>query len=369
MKRVLFPTASVALLSCLLILSCKKEEAPPEQIRSIKTVTVSTPATGQIRKFTGVIFAVNYSYLSFEDVSGRVIKLNADIGDEVKKGEILAVLDKQKYELELKDAQAQLKRAEAAVARTTAAYDREKLLFKKKASFQQRLDAVEFQYKAALSDELAGKAAVGLAERKLRHTDLKSPFDGFIGERFIQPNEEVIKGEAIFRIDEKGELEMQFDVPENLRKRVNLDTEGVVKVLGNSNVEVKCKISYLGTAARAGNAFPAKAILIGPPPNIKPGMTAEVSLSLPIEDSAAGFIIPINAILMGEEPKTGFVFIYKPATSTVKKTKVHFGGSQGNFGIVIDGIKEGDIIATAGVPFLLDGMKVKLFKPINKIGE
>ena len=100
---------------------------------------------------------------------------------------------------------------------------------------------------------------------------------------------------------------------------------------------------------------------------VKPGMTAEVSFSLPIEGDVAGFLIPPAAVLMGEEKKTGCVFVYDPATSTVKKTTVHFKGSQGNLGIVADGLKEGDIIAVAGVSFLLDGMKVHLYKPATKV--
>jgi RND family efflux transporter MFP subunit len=309
------------------------------------------------------VFAVKYAFLSFEDVSGRVIKLNADIGDKVKKGQVLAVLDKQKYQLDVKNAQAGLKKSEAQLQKAKSDYEREKVLFKKQASFQQRLDTRKFQFEAAVSGETSAKAALGLAERNLRHTELKSPYDGFVGERFIQPKQEVRKGEKIFRIDEKGAMEVQFTIPEGIRKRVKLNSEGTVKLSGHSGAgDIKSKISFLGTAASKGNAFPAKALLENPPATVKPGMTAEISLSLPIEQGASGFLIPPKAVLMGKDKKTGFVFIYNPATSTVKKTEVHFKGSQANLGIVSDGLKEGDIIAVAGVSFLLDKMKVNLYK-------
>lgn len=352
----------------LLLVSCGDKEKAVEQIRSIKTFKVSAQATGQTRKFSGVIFAVKYSFLSFEDVSGRVINLNVDIGDKVKKGQVLAVLDKQKYELDVKDAQANLKKAEAHLVKATSEYNREKELFAKQASFQQRLDTRKFQYEAAISGEKSAKAALGLASRNLAHTELKSPFDGFVGERFIQPNQEVTKGEKIFRIDEKGATEVQFSIPETLRKRFKLRQGGSVKLAGKE-VAVKCKISFLGTAANQGNAFPAKAVLLDPSVSVKPGMTAETSFLLPVEGKASGFLIPVTAVVMEKDPKTGFVFIYDPATTTVKKTKVHFAGSQGNLGIVTSGLKEGDIVANAGVSFLLDGMKVKLYKPIPEGGE
>jgi len=367
-KRLLY-VAVIAAFS-LLFISCGKKEKPVAQIRSIKTITVSSQATGQVRKFSGVVFAVNYSYLSFEDVSGRVIDLNVDIGDKVTKGQVLAVLDKQKYQLDVKNAQAKLKESEAKLIKAKSDYDREKILFKKQASFQQRLDTRKFQYEAALSGETSAKAALGLAERNLRHTELKSPYDGFVGERFIQPKQEVRKGEKIFRIDEKGAMEVQFNIPEGIRKRVKLNSGGTVRLAGHpGTAEIKSKISFLGTAASKGNAFPAKAILANPPVTVKPGMTAEISLLLPVKPAAAGFLIPPSAVIMDKDKKTGFVFVYNSATSTVKKTEVHFEGSQGNLGIVSDGLKNGDIIAVAGVSFLLDGMKVNLYKAVTKGGE
>lgn len=369
MKKKIMYLLAGSFLSFMLV-SCGEEEKPIEQIRSIKTFKVSSQATGQTRKFSGIVSAVNYSFLSFEDVEGRVVKLNVDIGDKVTKGQVLAVLDKQKYELDVKNAQANLKKAEANLVKATSEYNREKELFAKQASFQQRLDTRKFQYEAAVSEEKSAKAGLGLANRSLQHTELKTPFDGFVGERFIQPNQEVSKGAKIFRIDEKGAMEIQFSIPETLRKRLALGSEGIAKFAGNAEPDVKCKISFLGTAANQGNAFPAKAVLINSPVSVKPGMTAETSFILPMEGKgASGFLIPVTAVLMGKDAKSGFVFVYNPATSTVKKTKVHFGGSQGNLGIVKSGLNEGDLIADAGVSFLLDGMKVNLYKPAPEGGE
>jgi RND family efflux transporter MFP subunit len=190
--------ASVSLLFC----SCGKKEKIPEMVRSIKTITISQRSTKQIRKFSGIVYAVNYAYLSFEDVQGRVVKVNVDIGDEVQKGQILAVLDKEKYILDVKVAQAKLKKAQASLVKAEADYEREKVLFEKGASFQQRLDTRKFQYEAALSEVHSAQAGLKLAQRNLENTELKAPYEGFIGERFIQPNQEVGLGTRIFRIDE-----------------------------------------------------------------------------------------------------------------------------------------------------------------------
>jgi len=353
----------------LLLISCGEKEKPVEQIRSIKTITISNQASGQLRKFSAVVYAVNYAFLGFEDVSGRVLKLNVDIGDKVSKGDILAELDKQKYQLDVKDGEANLKKAIAQLSKAKADYDREKILFKKDVSFQARLDTKKLQYEAAISGQTSAKVALGLAKRNLNNTDLKSPYDGYISERFIQPNQEIKVGTKIFRIDEKGDMEVQFDLPEGIRKRVKLDSEGIVRLSGHPEITIKSNISYISNAATKGNAFQAKSLLKNVPKYVKPGMTAEISLLLPMKGNSSGFLIPLNAVLMGEDKKTGYVFVYNPKTSTVTKTKVHFKGSQGNLGIVADGVKDGDVIAVAGVAFLLDGMKVNLFKSEREGGE
>lgn len=350
---------------CVIITGCGKKEEPPKVLRSIKTMKIAELATSQVRNFSGIVYAVNYSFLSFEDVSGRLIELNVDIGDEVKKGQILAVLDKQKYQLDVKNAQAQLKKAEANFIKAKSDYDREIVLFEKGASFQQRLDTRKYQFEAAKSGVGSAKAALGLAKRNLKNTVLESPYNGFVGKRYVQSNQEIKVGEKIFRIDQKGDMEVQFNIPESLRPRVSLKMKGDIKLLDERNKEFKCEVSYLGTAASEGNAFPAKALILdASDKDVKPGMTAEVILALPVKNKhSKGFLLPPSAILWARGRGEGYVFVYNPEKSIVKKTKVKCDGAQENKIIVVSGLKEGDIIATAGLAFLLDDMEVNLYKP------
>jgi multidrug efflux pump subunit AcrA (membrane-fusion protein) len=157
-------------------------------------------------------------------------------------------------------------------------------------------------------------------------------------------------------------MEVHFKIPESLRKRVSLNMKGTVDIMGHNKQHLECKISFLGTAASEGNAFPAKALILNTPKSVKPGMTANVSLALPVEKSKQGFLLPPSAVLMSKKKQVGYVFIYDPKTSTVHKREVYFAGAQGNLGVISKGLKEGDIVATAGISFLLDGMKVKLLK-------
>jgi len=358
---------SIAVIGIIVMLNgCGKKKEIVPSIRSIKYTIANERASFQMRKFSGIIFAVNYAYMSFEDISGRVSEVKVDIGDMVKKGQVMAVMNKERFKLALKTAEAGLSKAKANLVMAIADYEREKKLFKKDASFQRRLDARKFQYKAAISNARSAQATLGLAKRNLRNTDLVAPYDGYIGQRKIEANQEVRAGQEIFRVDAIGEMEVKFDIPENLIKRVKVGMPGRVKFSSRPNQKSKGKITFLGTAASRGNAFPAKIKLISPGKHIHPGMTAEVLLDLPVTGKGKGFLLPLSALLSAREVRTGYVFIYNPKTKKLRKVKVRTSGAVDNLGIVEGDITAGDIIATAGISFLADGMEVKLIKDQSK---
>ena len=118
--------ASAALL--FLATACEEEAKIVEEIRSIKTFTVREATAGYLRKFSGVVRAVDRSGLSFE-VPGNVLAVNVDIGGAVEKGQVLAELDKEPYQLEVQKAEAELVTANAKVKNQKADYAREKSIF------------------------------------------------------------------------------------------------------------------------------------------------------------------------------------------------------------------------------------------------
>jgi len=365
--------AQLLILACVLaslaLLSCKKEVKYEPSERSIKYMVVKKEGAGSLRKFTGVVHAVNNSYLSFEDVSGKIQRINVDIGDTVRQGQILAALDKEKYALDVTAAEADVKKAEAAVIKGKSDYAREQELFAKRVSYQKQLDTYKYRYESAVSERKSADAKLDMALRNLRNTELKAPYDGFISERLAESKQEIVKGEKIFKIDAEGDLEVQFDIPEDIRRHLKLGMEGTATFPSQKKGATPCSITFLGTSASKGNAFPVKARLSGPKPDIKPGMSAEVALMIAPEGRGDGFLLPTNAILPGKEPKSGFVFVYDPQASTLRKTPVKLSGATANLGIVFEGIDSGDIIATAGVSFLADKMKVNLYHPTNQAFE
>jgi RND family efflux transporter MFP subunit len=358
---------SAVWLFCLSIAltACKEKTEIVEVVRSIKTITVKEQPAGKIFRFSGLVAAVNSSGLSFQ-VGGQVESVHVDIGDQVEKGQVLAELDPEPYKLEMDAVKAELIKARDNVTKTKAQYERHKRIYEQGAGAKSYLDVSEFNFKAAVSAVDFQLARLDLAKRNLRKTKLLSPYQGGIAVRSIQPHEEVQMGQEIFQINATGKMEVQLAVPETTIDRIAIDGKAMVTFPTLPGASVEGRISYMGNAAIQANAFPVKVEMIEPNEKIKVGMTAEANLMFVDEDQTPGYLIPLQALLPDQEINRGFVFVYDPQTSMVKKTKVHARGIENKQAIVSEGLAPGDIIAVAGVSFLSDEMKVKLMKPSVK---
>ncbi|MFH1981364.1 MAG: efflux RND transporter periplasmic adaptor subunit [Pseudomonadota bacterium] len=353
----------LAWLLCLSVAlaACKDKVEIIDEVRAIKTLTVSEQASGQTLKFSGQAAAVDSSDLSFQ-VGGQVASVAVDIGDRVKKGQVLAVLDPEPYQLDVDAITAELTKARDQVKETKSQYDRQQRIYEQGAGVKSHLDIAEYKFKAAQSAVDFQMARLDQANRNLRKTKLLSPYDGTIAWRSMQPNEEVKVGQKVFSIDATGEMEIQLAVPETVIGRIHIDDAVTITFPTLQGESTKGRISFIGSAAVQANAFPVKVALVAPNEKVKPGMSAEANFTLTVDNRTAGYILPLQAILPAPEANQGYAFVYNPQTSMVKKTPVRFQGVERKNVIVTDGLSAGDIIAVAGVSFLADGMKVKLMQ-------
>jgi RND family efflux transporter MFP subunit len=353
----------VVWLLCLAVAltACKEKEEVVEVVRAIKTITVEEQANEKIRKFSGLVAAVDSSGLSFE-VRGQVESVEVDIGDRVTKDQLLAALDPEPYQLNVDGINAELKKARDNVAKTKAEYERQKRIFEQGAGAKKFVEVAEYNHKAARSEVKLQSARLDQAKRDLRKTKLLSPYDGTIAWREVEPNEEVRAGQKILEINATGKMEVELAVPETTVDRINIDDQATITFPTLPGESATGRISYIGGAAVKANAFPVKVELINPDENVKPGMTAEANLAIKKESRMYGYVVPLQALLPAPERNQGYVFLYDPDTSTVKKTAVRTRGTVNKELIVSEGLEVGNIIAVAGVSFLADGMEVKLMK-------
>ncbi len=353
-RGILFATIAFFLAACE-----EEKVEVMENIRAIKTITVSERGSGQIRRFPGVVEAVDTSSISFE-VAGNTREVNVNVGDRVEKGQVLATLDDKTFRINVEAAEAEVGKAKAQLAEKETQYVRQKTLYEKewvaKAAYDQALaarDSVANQVSYASSK-------LNLARRDLEKTILKAPFDGVIANKFVDPFQEVARGEKLFEIYAEGAMEVVVSVPENAIGEIYLGLPAEIAFPSEQVESQKGRVSEVGTVAGNANAFPVKVAFADPPESVLPGMTADVALLLGESGGSTSYLVPVSAIAAGDEPGQGFVFVFDQGSSTVKKTAISAKGVEDNRVNITEGVAPGDVIAVAGVSFLRDGQQVKL---------
>lgn len=191
---------SLCVTSAFALTACEEEQVElMDNTRAISTFTVSEPSSGQLRRFPGIVEAVDTSKISFE-ISGNTRELRVNVGDRVEQGQVLATLDDTPSQLDVEPAEAELGKAKARLAEKDSEFDRVRTLFEQgwvaKAAYDQALaacDNVANQVSYAVSQ-------LSLSRRDFEKTILKKPFDGVIAEKFVDPFQEVGRGEQMFEI-------------------------------------------------------------------------------------------------------------------------------------------------------------------------
>nr|MDJ0828751.1 HlyD family efflux transporter periplasmic adaptor subunit [Desulfobacterales bacterium] len=169
-------------------------------------------------------------------------------------------------------------------------------------------------------------------------------------------------GQKLFDIFENTGLEVAVSIPEDVIDDIQMDLKGEIQFSVIADHIYNGRVTEISEVAGTANAFPIKLTIEDPDPRIRPGMTARVALMISGYDEEAGYLVPISAIAQWGETQKGWVFIYDPQTSAVKKSQIEGSSVRGNNAVITEGVKAGDIIAVAGVSFLENGQKVKLMQ-------
>jgi RND family efflux transporter MFP subunit len=357
---------SYLFLVALLVSACGGEVAEPvERVRPVKTILVTDRASGHMRKFPGTVEAADNSSLSFE-VSGLVQEIRANLGDRFEEGQVLAVVDKQPFELNVASARASLSRAQAQFEEKKTAYDRERRIQAQEAgaTTQRSVDQARAAYEGTRQNVSYNRAQLDLARRDLQNTQLRAPFEGVVSARHVEAFEEVHRGKPVFDVFVEGAMEATVSIPENMIGDVYIGLKGEVRLPNQADVVYQAVVSEVGSAATSANAFPVKATITDADEEVRPGMTSELTLLFALEEEGqSGYLVPMQALAPGLASDDRHVFVYDTETSTVRKTAVQGGGLVGNQVIITTGIGPGDVIVVAGVPFLRDGQQVTLLNP------
>ncbi|NIJ42547.1 membrane fusion protein (multidrug efflux system) [Parvibaculum indicum] len=177
-----FPTAALILCAVGVAVASPalSQQMPGGGPPAVEVVSVQQHSVRNQQKFNGRIEATEKVDIRAR-VEGYLGPLQYEEGNRVKQGDLLFVIEKDRYQADLKEAEANLASAKAEARLATTSYERARKLVARKAVAQSQLDDATANLQKAKAAVQAQEAAVSLAQLNLDYTDIKAPIDGRIG--------------------------------------------------------------------------------------------------------------------------------------------------------------------------------------------
>lgn len=353
-----------ALLLVAVSAACEREQETPKQvIRPVHAMQVGDFSAFMERSFVGRATAQNEVNLSFR-VAGPLVARPVDVGDRVKKGDLVAALDTSTFQADVDRLKGEVSKAEAILERAVLELDRQKKLLSKGWVTQAKIDTVSAVEAASRSGADAARSALERAELDLSYTTLTAPFDGVVVNTFVENFEFVQAQQPILRVLDASNIEFTVFVPEGLISYAPYVTEIGVRFDAFPDLEIAARIKEIGReASQATRTYPVTLVMSQPEGvEILPGMAGKADIkSQPPETAKEGGIeVPATAVFTDEDTSKSYVWVVSEADKTLSRREVEVGGLS-RFGARISGgIEPGEWIVTKGVNSVKEGQTVRI---------
>ena len=353
------PCKSLLALSCALaIAACSKPEAVQEPVRAVKVITVGADTLTSGGEFAGEVRARVESRLGFR-VAGKITQRQAEMGQHVNAGAVLAQIDASDYQLAVQAAQAQVAGARTQRDLAQAEYKRYEGLRAQNFISAAELERREASLKAAQSTLDQALAQAQNQGNQSAYTQLRADVSGVITSVDGEVGQVVAAGTPVFRLAQDGPRDAVFAVSENMVMRLQKG-QRMSAVMAQGGPTVQGRIREI-----AGSADPVTRTF-----NVKLALESgeKLPLGASVNVQAAGLtvnpstVIKVPTSALRQEGKGSAVWVLDEAKMTVSSQAVEVGTADNNEAVIAYGLTAGQRIVSAGVHVLNPGQKVTVYK-------
>lgn len=331
-----------------------RNDAPaPLPPRPVKAMTVKLGEQATRSVYPGTVQPRHQSTLAFR-VAGRVTKRLVDVGATVTAGTVLATLDQEDLQLGLRSAQAQFASANADLVQAQRDLQRYEQIKQSPAFSQSVYDKRLSTMHVAEGRVRDADAQVKLRQNQLGYATLIADAPGVVTSSRAEAGQVVGAGEAVFTVARAGDLEIAVSVPEQ-RVADLKEAQARVSLWTQQGSLLTAHLREVGASADpVTRTYDVRYVLDEPPADLQLGSSASVILARPGANQMAE--VPLTAIFQTADKPTVYVL---SADNTLAKRPVTVAAFRSQTALVADGLKDGDVIVTAGVHRLDEGQKVR----------
>jgi RND family efflux transporter MFP subunit len=285
------------------------------------------------KKFPGKLLPIEQSKLAFE-IPGKINNVYVDVGDSVKKGQVLAKLDD-------REASAQLNQAKAA-------YELSKQILERFENLRQQGHISIQDLDKARSDYIITKSQFEFFEVKLLQTNLIAPFDGIIQSRFLDTGTVINSGIPILEIIDSNYVEAHISVPVIYLKDMEIGKEYDFQFDGEM---IKAVFSKLAPMSPGGSD--SRLAIFKFNKFFNPGSIA--SLQIKITEKSKGTWIPLKSLSQSEQ---GLWSVYTIENNIVVKDLIEIIYFEDDYAYVRGTLKNNDLIVLGGASKIIEGKRI-----------
>jgi multidrug efflux system membrane fusion protein len=350
--------AGLLLVTVLALAGCSRPQPAEEPLRAVKVMAVGTSAYDTEPEFSAEVRARVESRLGFR-VAGKITRRQAELGQHVKAGQVLAQLDPQDYRLAAEAARAQ--HAAALTNRDLAEADLKRYRGLREQNFisAAELERRESTYKAAQAQLEQAQAQMASQGNQAQYTTLVADVPGIITAIEAEPGQVVTAGAPVVRIAQDGARDVVFSVPED---RAGLVTPGsAVAVRGWSNgQELQGKVREVAASADAvTRTFTVKVAIDAA---TAPALGATVYARPQALSRSGTPVLKLPTSALRQEGKGSAVWVLDKPSMTVRSQPVQVATADGNEAVISSGLTAGTLVVVAGVHVLSPGQKVSIYR-------
>jgi RND family efflux transporter MFP subunit len=378
------------LLACIFVLSgCtdkkqevfKEQESNKEMTRHVLVKEIRVSEYLEELSLSGNIIPVQTVKTAFK-IPGVISEVLVNEGDRVEKGQVIAKLKQQDYEIKVKATSAELAAAELQIETeiptkinqakaqydlTKASYERAQALFEQEAVSKAQLDEISAKLIVDENTYQQAQDAKGIAETKLQmaeasleaarttidDTVIYSPISGVVLQKTMQEGEVTAAGYPVAVIGQLDEVWVQIGVSDEYINSLYKGQAAEVYVYGTQEIQ-KAVIDEIGSLADAKTrTFPVKLLVDNKEGKLKLGMVTKVRLPINQSQKVA---IPLGSVMQLSDGPA--VYVYSDKTQTVSKKRIETGEILKDQIEVLDGLESGDKLVVEGQFVIKDGDKV-----------
>lgn len=348
--------AAIAVIAMTFTLAaCSHKQQAAEDVRPVQTLVVGQSGNSVGATYSGTVAARYQSNQGFR-VTGTVMKRLVDVGQHVTDGQPLMQLDPSQLDLNRQAAQAQLNAARSQASQAQVTLERDATLLKQNFISQAEYDHDNVNLQAARAQLQVAQSQYGEATNQLDYGTLRAAVTGVVTAINAEVGHVVSSGMAVITIAKDGDREVVINVPESrvdqLRKAKGL----YVTLWAVPGKTYRAKLREIDPSNdQVTRTYDAHITVLNPDATLRLGMTATVHV--PNIEGQHTHALPLTAIYY--QGNTPMVWLVDKQGSTVTGHPVTLLTAQGNNALVSGGLKDGDMVVTAGANLLHAGQKVR----------